>query len=83
VSRQSRHAPSLAQVHKSFEPLFGGAAGEAREAAVAKLFQKLALLEERVSKQRFLAVPDAATFADYHLLPMLGWLGFINVRRRE
>jgi glutathione S-transferase len=72
------------QVHKAIGPLFSPAlTGEARAAQVETVFKKLAVLEERASKQNFLAVPDAATVADYLLFPMLGWIGgYLKVRGR-
>src|SRR6185312_958282 len=60
------------EIHKTFGPLFHGAAGDARKQAVETIQKKLAFPEKALAGQPFL-LGETFTAADAYLFVMLTW----------
>lgn len=62
------------ELHKAFSPLFNPAIDQAaREAAVANVSRRLAILENALSDGRPYLTGDPLTLADIHLFVIAGW----------
>ena len=62
-----------AELHKAFAPLFHGASGDAREAAVANVGRKLDLVEAQLGDGRSHLLGDSFSVADAYLFVVASW----------
>lgn len=60
------------EIHKTFGPLFHGAAGDERKKTVETIEKKFAFVEKTLTNQQFL-LGDAFTAADAYFFVMLTW----------
>lgn len=63
------------ELHKAFSPLFHGATGEAREAAIANVGRKLDVVEAQFGDGRSHLQGEAFTVADAYLFVVASWTG--------
>ncbi|NBN62592.1 glutathione transferase GstA [Microvirga tunisiensis] len=68
-----------AELHKSFSPLFRGAEGEARKAAIDTLGVKFAHFDRLFADGRPYVLGDTFSVADAYLFTVLGWTRFVQV----
>lgn len=68
-----------AELHKSFSPLFRGAEGDARAAAIETLGVKLKHFDRVFSDGRPFVMGETFTVADAYLFTILGWARFVQV----
>lgn len=66
------------EVHKSYSPFFRGLEGAAREAQVAVLDARLALIEAMLADDRPWLTGDSYTPADAYLFTVTNWSGMIG-----
>lgn len=72
-----------AELHKSFSPLFQGAEGAAREAAIDKVRKRIAHFEPILADGRPYLMGDTFSVADAYLFTVLNWTGFIGLSLEE
>lgn len=72
-----------AELHKSFSPLFQGAEGAAREAAIDKVRKRIAHFEPIFADGRPYLMGDTFSVADAYLFTVLNWAGFIGLSLDE
>lgn len=69
-----------AELHKSFSPLFNPAIGGAeKEAAVARVHQKLDQIERQLADGRSYLLGDNFTVADAYLFVVVNWAGMFDI----
>lgn len=68
-----------AELHKSFSPLFRGAEGDARTAAIETLGVKFKHFERLLADGRPYVMGDTFTVADAYLFTVLNWTRFVQV----
>ena len=66
------------EVHKTYGPLFRGLEGDAREAQIALLNQRLALVEARLADGREWLMGAAYSPADAYLFTVTNWSGYVQ-----
>jgi glutathione S-transferase len=66
------------EIHKTFGPLFHGAAGEERKKIVETLTKKFAFVEPTLARQSFL-LGDTFTAADAYFFVMLTWANKMHI----
>lgn len=72
-----------AELHKSFGPLFQGAEGAAREAAVEKAVKRIAHFEPIFADGRSYLMGETFSVADAYLFTVLNWTGFVGISLDE
>lgn len=71
------------EIHKNFGPLFFPSSNdEMKNAARAKIIERLALAENTLKETQFLC-SDAFCVADAYLFVVLSWLGFVGIEMRQ
>jgi glutathione S-transferase len=67
------------EIHKSYSPLFNPAVTPAeRETKIAYLYKRYALIEQQLSKHKFL-LGDQFTIADAYLFTVTGWAEHLKI----
>jgi glutathione S-transferase len=67
------------EIHKTYSPLFNPAVTPAeREAKIAYLYKRYALIEDQLSKHKFL-LGDQFTVADAYLFTVTGWADHLKI----